>query len=984
MKTKHLRYALALAGILSSGSAMAIDPPTIARELADGATFTLVNYAKPSVFLSRTSWDGAYYLLDISASNYKKHAFVAHKEDAGWFFTTPDSTYIGYNIGSANLNGNLTEKAHFTITASEEHPGYYRIVCADDQPCEETHGLPVHLNSGGQYLVTTFNGNQWFPDYMGGCEMIEDSTTPLIDTETGWIHPLDSSHELWAFADTADVAPYQQRMQLYTLITGIEQQQLEVPEEGFAAGWQALVDAATALYNKDAVTEADNDAAKQMLDAKTKLYDEIKKAQAMLEERADATFQAAIDKALQTFNTATDPDLQEQAQKELVNAEVIHNGGQGDITNFGQNMSFEDLSAQGGAETSGVGPTPTGWNATAGGKQVVTADDARAAGFSAWYGTNSDSEGEAKDGNQAFGIWNQGMPDYELSQTISGLDNGTYRIQAAVMVGANSQGSRRTTQRIFGNLNTTLFGQEGDYDATLFDPLEVLAYANNTELTTDREMQNMTCDAYVYDGTLTFGFRTSGNLAAAKRTSGNPQGGDGWFKIDNFRIAKMGYVKDDALNVYNFYFDKLMSLNNEKMQESMAESLQTTIDNNYIDDDATPEAIDKAILACKNAITPAVSSVNAYKKLEAALEEHYGNLNKYALYDGYEAYRQAVEVEAQDIYDNATADEEEIDAAIAKMDAALEACKVGGVKVGGDATALIKNPSFEDLTAQGGDGSETGGVAAPPTGWTLTIDGEEQDASSVMGHGFNWCAINTGDAIDVIDNSGTVHTQQPTDGTHLWGIWTSNMPEVQLSQTINGLPKGTYLLKADVMVQNNWAGNNITTQRIFGNSCVQMWGEVDYYSSNATADMQAAADFDAQALDTLKHMTYAGYTCESGDATTSLLKPMQLYFDVQQDGVATIGFRTNGVNKDGGTFASGTAVNGAGWFKVDNFRLFFINEESHVSGVRGVNADGSQEVTAQEFYSVDGQRLAQPRKGVVIVKTRLANGTTVVNKTIMK
>lgn len=44
--------------------------------------------------------------------------------------------------------------------------------------------------------------------------MMEDSTTPVIDTKTGWIHPIDASHELWAFADTADVPQYNQRMTL--------------------------------------------------------------------------------------------------------------------------------------------------------------------------------------------------------------------------------------------------------------------------------------------------------------------------------------------------------------------------------------------------------------------------------------------------------------------------------------------------------------------------------------------------------------------------------------------------------------------------------------------------------------------------------------------------------------------------------------------------------------------------------------------------
>lgn len=984
MKKNYLRNAALLAAVVSSTSAMAIDPPTIAQELVDGATYTLVNYAKPDLYLSRTSWDGAYYLLDYGSSNCKSYAFVAHKDDDGWYFNSTDSTFIGYGIGLSNLNGNLTQAAHFIITPSADHPGFYRLVNATDHPCEGVHGLPVHLSGGGQYLVSTFNGNQFFPDYMGGVEMMDDNTTPYVDPETGWIHPLNADHELWAFADTAHVANYHQHMQLYTLITGVESQRLEVPEEGFAAGWQVWVDAATLLYSKEEVTQDDYNTATQMVDAKNNLYNEIKKAQAMLGESTNATFKAAIAKALQTFCTVTDPDQQAAAQNELIYAEVLFNGGKGDITNLGQNMSFEDLSAQGGAEATGLGATPTGWNAYVNGKQVTTADEVRATGLTTWYGVNSDSEGESKDGNLAFGIWNQSIPEFEISQTIDGLENGTYHIEAAVMVGANGDGSRRTTQRIFGNLNSTLFGLESEYDASLIDAHEVLAYANNSELTTDREMQNMACDAYVYDGTLTFGFRTNGNIAAAKRTTANPQGGDGWFKLDNFRIAKMGYVKDDALNIYNFYFDKLMAFNDEKMQESVAVDLQNTIDNNYVDDDADPAAIDAAIMACKNIITPVVNSVNLYKKLESALEEHYQNLNTYALYDGIDAYRQVVEVEAQDLYADGTAGEEEINAIIAKMNAALEKCKLGGVKVGSEATALIKNPSFEDLTAQGGAGSETGGVAAPPTGWTLTLNGDVQDATTINGYNMAWCGINNGDAINVTDGEGNTHTQQPTDGTHLWGIWSSNMPEVELKQTICGLPRGTYQLRANVMVENNWAGNNVTTQRVFANSCVQMWGGEGDYIDNITPDMQQAINFDALNADTLKHLTYAGYTCESGDETTSLLKPMALYFDVQADGTATIGFRTNGVNKEGGTFANSTAVNGAGWFKVDNFRLFFINEDSHVSGISSVNTDNGQPIVGQEYYTLDGQRIAQPHKGVVIVKNRLANGTVKVGKILVE
>lgn len=108
MKKNFLRIAALLAAVVSSTSAMAIDPPTIAQELVDGATYTLINYAKPDLYLSRTSWDGAYYLLDYGSSNCKSYAFVAHKDDDGWYFNSTDSTFIGYGIGLSNLNGNLT------------------------------------------------------------------------------------------------------------------------------------------------------------------------------------------------------------------------------------------------------------------------------------------------------------------------------------------------------------------------------------------------------------------------------------------------------------------------------------------------------------------------------------------------------------------------------------------------------------------------------------------------------------------------------------------------------------------------------------------------------------------------------------------------------------------------------------------------------------------------------------------------------------
>ena len=114
-------------------------------------------------------------------------------------------------------------------------------------------------------------------------------------------------------------------------------------------------------------------------------------------------------------------------------------------------------------------------------------------------------------------------------------------------------------------------------------------------------------------------------------------------------------------------------------------------------------------------------------------------------------------------------------------------------------------------------------------------------------------------------------------------------------------------------------------------------------------------------------LTYAGYVCAAGQEgldNSDLLHPMKVTFEVGDNGIAIIGFRTNGVNAEGNTFATG-GLNGQGWFKVDNFRLSYDSDVlTSVSGVK-VQNDG----TAVSFYSLDGRLLQAPQRGINIMKT---------------
>ncbi|MDE7117488.1 MAG: hypothetical protein K2O61_02460, partial [Bacteroidaceae bacterium] len=600
------------------------------------------------------------------------------------------------------------------------------------------------------------------------------------------------------------------------------------------------------------------------------------------------------------------------------------------------------------------------------------------AGMTAWHGVNADCTGEEKDGDNGFGIWNNSIPNYELSQTINGVENGSYVVRAALMVGANNNGSRRTTQRIFANLNSTYFGAEMEYDETELDNSEAYGFAGLIEPTTDTEMQGIEVRAFVYDGTLTFGVRTDGNYKAALRTSTNGAGGDGWFKVDNFTIQKVNYEVEDALNILTHYTNILDNYVSDAVmsdaKRTQAEALQEAYSN--IDASNTQEEIVQSILSAKDMIVQVSASVKAYQRLRDAIDEHYNTRDMYDHKKGIQAYSDAID-EADAAYSDALLDsDEEIDALIKSLDDVPQACiQSDDITPGDDLTDYIQNPSFEDYSLQGSDNSS--GVEHAPKGWNLYLNGTQvSTAAEISAAGVaNWCAINKGDGINVELEDGSIVTQQPSDGEHLWGIWTGTIPAVELSQTIKNMPAGTYTVICDVLVQYNWAGDCITTQRIFANDYVAMYSSEDRYEANLPADALIAADIDRLTPEaTIKHLTYAGHQCEAPRSDYSY--PVSLTFGLAEQGDITIGFRTNNIGSDGTALESGK-----GWFKLDNWQLIYENNEVPTGAEVGADATGVDTVeeaatqTTVEFYSINGTRLTAPQKGINIVK--MSNGTVV-------
>ena len=1005
-------YILSLMLLFGMGAFAQVEPNVKPEVPVSGNKYVLVNKAmSPIQYMSRTSWDGALYYLGESDSNYADYALTALSNDDGsWSFTLEGTEQVEtgeydddgnaitvampvtFNMvipyGSPNANVNTTEPATWFLDAKSD--GYYNLILGeghnsnamDKAKFTPTKDLRMHLNNGCQYFVVTYTDGPWYPDCYGGI-------TEEYDEESGDVYfsATDSISFNWGFVSVDRVPEFMNDFKVYsTLLNTYNTYLADDSYADYKPGFQASFDAALAIY-KDAEYnwEEDVDIIVAMLDAKKRLYDEIESALSIDEPTAILT--KAISDAQKQFVSATSTSEVDQAISTLKAAVLAFKEGTGDLTAMGSNMSFEDLSSQGGSETSSIADVPSGWNMYINGNQVFTSDDIRSNGITAWCGINSDSEGSGKDGNESFGIWTSGIPTFELSQTIEGLENGTYLIGAGLMAGANGNGSRLTTQRIFGNLNSTYYGDESMYDSSQLDQSEVYAYGDNPEITTDRELVPVFVRAYVWDGTLTFGVRTDGNIAATFRSSGNSAGGDGWFKVDNFTIQKLGYVGEDAAAVANHFVSVVEDYMNTSIFQKSIEDEITAILGSPVTAETPASEINSVITSIKDKIAIIESSISAYNKLLEAIELGYNVAEDYSYAASINDLMSAIE-SAEIALDERSADASQIAELINNIDTWSSKVKSEAVQVGEYANVIV-NASFEDQSAQGGTNSD--GAANPPAGWTLVLNGIECATSSeygAAGASMGWCAINSGDAIDDDDEEGVHWTHQYTDGSHLWGIWAGNVPEVELSQTISGLPAGTYTLSCDMIVQWNWGGQCLTTQRIFANKYVQMFGAEDTYASHVidTEDMQTAQKCDTEYPDaTYKHMTYAGHYQSEQYGVTSCPRPMELTFGLIEGEDLKLGFRTNNVDVEQET---AHPYDSAGWFKLDNFQLLYVSSDvPEGTDATSINSiDGrSLRLVGRQYYTVDGMELSHPLNGgVTIIKNQFSDGSVKTTKVVVR
>ena len=299
-----------------------------------------------------------------------------------------------------------------------------------------------------------------------------------------------------------------------------------------------------------------------------------------------------------------------------------------------------------------------------------------------WVNTGSmvrqgnDSFGEFKDGGSYLERWagsSLAVP-VGISQTISGLPNGVYKVVAPALASGGDNG----VAELFANAEiTNVTGNP----ATMFD-----------------------VTANVTDGTLTFGFR---------KTTGTAN----YIAVDNFKLYYYGIELTELQGAYAAsVIDATDICDNEVLAADVKAALSALATATVDTDDK--EALTNANAAILAAIADANASIAIYANLDAELADANALVNTAA--EGNAAYTAAIAT-AQGVY-TAAATNAAATTAIANLKKAALAYQV--VNATGaeplDLTAYIVNANFDDAVTVGWT-SSNGGVG---NGWGIKDNGE--------------------------------------------------------------------------------------------------------------------------------------------------------------------------------------------------------------------------------------------------------------------
>jgi hypothetical protein len=333
------------------------------------------------------------------------------------------------------------------------------------------------------------------------------------------------------------------------------------------------------------------------------------------------------------------------------------------------------------------------------------------------------------------------VPDCSVSQTISDLPNGKYKVLVGALSRINQNG-------------TSPDDVEGAY---------LFANEVQTPVSTANDAYEVT--VIVADGTITIGFKAENSTA-------------NWISADNFRLY-----------YYGIDLTALTAAVNEKL--TIATAAKTATDNpGYIN----ASELDAAITQANTAVAgPTETGLNsAYNALLAAISNYNAIIDVYAplkaaiaraeaipvTYAGYTVFQTAIAV-AKAVYSSNEDQTSNIAEAITDLRAA-EKTYILTQTAPADITPVIDNPDFEEEYTEFAKPNSDRAIYQP-SGWTA-----EWTGGNVNDQTFNSTTISQDNKTWSAYEGQSYFTRQR---------WTAANDYIQLTQALPTLPAGVYELK---------------------------------------------------------------------------------------------------------------------------------------------------------------------------------------------
>lgn len=558
---------------------------------------------------------------------------------------------------------------------------------------------------------------------------------------------------------------------------------------------------------------------------------------------------------------------------------------------------------------------------------------------------------------------------FDFYQDITNLPDGVYELSVlafqrvaenGVASKAHDNGKEDITAVIYANDLETPFtspytygmkeasgGKPADYEYTLNG--ETVYIPNSMQgmaaaITENPEAYTVTVPMFVEGGTLRIGVRE-------KRRPSNVNGSWGdWAIWDNFRLKYVG-SKGDALGaVTTPLIAKADGLLASKMNADVRTQLEAA--KTALETDATVAGIH----ALSAAIEAANTSIEAYKPLQTAIE------NAQTRYDENEASSttsdvakglyNAAKTTAENIYNNGTAADAEIPAAIKALNEGVTKYVINDIIADAseakpaDITKVIANSDFATMSS---------------TGWN-EIDGKMgfQPTNSVQAGEFFNCTFN-------------------------------------LQQTLVGLPAGMYRLTTQAFYRNGKAAEDGSDELKYdvnenafiyfsdkeipteeGKKVATELPESKQAIKTITAHKIAEDDWnsvnlsDAGGLKKMKDGMYipdnmitaqAFFKSDAGSAYDS--EPLNFTYNGSSD------FRI-------GLIKNVTVTND--WTIVKNFKLYYLGVDP--TGISEIVTDAN--AVATKIYNASGMQIGKLQKGINIIETVMKDGSKKVKKVVVK